>query len=144
MTIPVVLTINGDQLTGDLYNRAEIAAADATDENGDVLVGVVDGDSTPDSDQTNDMYVTDNDIDGNGMAGEDEDDHDPAMITLAEFDLALTKQLVGTGPWKPGDEAIFQITVTNQGDLTAYNVNLIDYAESGLNYLPSNAFNTLE
>ncbi|MBK8704930.1 MAG: hypothetical protein IPN33_16055, partial [Saprospiraceae bacterium] len=52
-----------------------------------------DEDSTPDSNPDNDLYLQDNHIDGNGLEGGDEDDHDQATVIIEAFDLALVKLL---------------------------------------------------
>ena len=56
-TIQVELTIDEDAIPGTLTNFAEIASGYPVDENGDEItsgIGLVDGDSTPDTDNTND------------------------------------------------------------------------------------------
>jgi uncharacterized repeat protein (TIGR01451 family) len=69
-----------------MINFAEISGV-ATDENGNPQV---DFDSSPDANPNNDLYLQDNYIDGNGLAGGDEDDHDAAEIITQFFDLACT------------------------------------------------------
>ncbi|MEZ5039123.1 MAG: T9SS type A sorting domain-containing protein [Saprospiraceae bacterium] len=49
------------------------------------------------------------------------------------FDLALTKELISAGPFFPGDQVSFLIAVTNQGNIDATNVEIIDYIPTGLN-----------
>ena len=54
---------------------------------------------------------------------------------IPDFDLALTKQLntaVTPGPFSPGSAVTFSITVYNQGDVPAYNVEITDYIPTGL------------
>ncbi|MCO6487529.1 MAG: DUF11 domain-containing protein [Phaeodactylibacter sp.] len=97
-----------------LVNRAEVGAASNT-------MGIPDKDSTP----------------GNGAAGPNEDDYDDATINIIqdEFDLALTKELNASltpGPFVPGNAVTFRLTVTNQGDLVAQNIQLRDYVPIGL------------
>ncbi|MCB0581790.1 MAG: DUF11 domain-containing protein, partial [Phaeodactylibacter sp.] len=97
-----------------LVNRAEVGAASNT-------MGIPDKDSTP----------------GNGAAGPNEDDYDDATINIIqdEFDLALTKELNASltpGPFVPGNAVTFRLTVTNQGDLVAQNIQLRDYVPLGL------------
>jgi hypothetical protein len=71
-----------------LLNKAEISKTSDKDNNGNPLVDI---DSTPD-DIDNDVFVTDDDISGNGKSGGDEDDHDPAEVKIKQiFDLALLK-----------------------------------------------------
>ncbi len=119
----------------EVVNYAEITSAK------DVLGNdQLDGDSAPDSDPNNDNYLQDNEIDGNGLAGGDEDDHDGATITVASFDLALYKQL---GPGEdavvvPGDVVTFQIVVINQGDITANNIEIADSIPAGMTLMDAN------
>lgn len=74
---------------------------------------------------------------GNGSAGPNEDDYDGATIQVQQqfFDLSLSKSLKTSatpGPFVPGDEVIFQITVTNEGSILAQNVQIRDYFPSSL------------
>ena len=111
-------------------NWAEISSDDGNDV-----------DSTPDANQANDNQpaapgdptddVTDN------TAG-DEDDHDPAPITVEFFDLALTKVYTsdtlgdtGDGIIAQGSDVTFTITVTNQGDIDASSFEVTDYLPAG-------------
>jgi hypothetical protein len=75
-----------------LVNRAEISGTADKDNNG---VALVDIDSTPDQIVGNDAggvpgSPTDDKLDGNGT--DDEDDADPAQITVQKYDLALVKK----------------------------------------------------
>ncbi|MCB9290108.1 MAG: DUF11 domain-containing protein [Lewinellaceae bacterium] len=97
-----------------LNNSAEVGAASNS-------YGLGDRDSTP----------------GNGPAGPNEDDYDSASITVIqdEFDLSLTKELntsLTPGPFVPGSTVTFRITVANEGDLAAQNVQVLDYIPLGL------------
>ncbi|MCB0550755.1 MAG: DUF11 domain-containing protein [Phaeodactylibacter sp.] len=84
--------------------------------------GLNDADSTP----------------GNGAAASNEDDFDSAGINITvppRFDLAMRKQLrtsITPGPFFPGSQVAFRITVTNQGNVDAYNVQITDYIPAGL------------
>ncbi|PID34585.1 MAG: hypothetical protein CR971_02485, partial [candidate division SR1 bacterium] len=63
----------------------------------------------------------------------DEDDHDIAVIkveTPKVYDLALRKIVISKGPFRAGDEVRFNITVYNQGEVDAKNIEVVDY---GLN-----------
>src|SRR5690606_22948574 len=90
-----------------IVNYGEIAAASNSQ-------GLNDADSTP----------------GNGAAGPGEDDYDDSSITISaapRFDLALRKQLktsVTPGPFSPGSLVTFRITVFNQGNIPAYNIQI--------------------
>jgi len=78
----------------------------------------------------------DNDING-VKGGFDEDDHDGDIIYLCDpdavHDLALTKVRSGAGitEYCPGNDVMFIITVTNQGSVSAYNTEIIDYIPDG-------------
>jgi len=48
------------------------------------------------------------------------------------FDLALIKELTSAGPFNPGDDIIFTITVTNQGTIDATSFELTDYIPAGM------------
>ncbi len=113
-----------------LVNFAEISAS--TDTSGFVQIDI---DSDPDNNPDNDTYLIDNDIDGNGKAQGDEDDHDPASVKLKEFDLALYKQIIGNQLVAPGDTVSFKITVVNQGTIDAANVKVTDYIPSDMTLL---------
>lgn len=91
-------------------------------------------DSNPDDNPDNDT-VGGNDITDN--SNNDEDDHDPETITVPEpgtFDLALIKKLKAGQSSKVlvGSSVTFTITVFNQGEVPAYNVDVIDYIPNGL------------
>lgn len=103
-------------------NIAEISDFDDADGN---FINPNDFDSTDDS-NNDDVIGGDNEIDNNGF---DEDDHDPADVDI--FDLALDKNLVSTGAFEPGDVVQFDITVTNQGNVVANNVEVVDYIQCG-------------
>ena len=48
------------------------------------------------------------------------------------FDLALTKTLASNGPFMQDSVVVFDLTVHNQGNMTAYNIELVDYVPFGL------------
>ncbi len=124
--IDITLTADADITPGDHVNWAEISADDGDDV-----------DSTPNDTQTDDNQPenpgdpTDDVIDN---TDEDEDDHDPALVTVANFDLALRKTLQdGSNPTVAiGDTVTWTITVFNQGNVNATNINIIDYLPTGL------------
>ncbi|MCP3883553.1 MAG: DUF11 domain-containing protein, partial [Sulfitobacter sp.] len=69
---------------------------------------------------------------GDGAAGTDEDDHDPAQITVNQtFDLALTKT-TGSTMVSLGQDVSYTITVINQGTLDATNIQVSDYIPTGM------------
>jgi len=125
--LSMTCTITSLPASGTVENFAEISAADDdTDPSNDPPT---DADSTPDDDDGNDGPVTDDDTDNSNG---DEDDHDPASFPVEEFDLALIKTLSSAGPFAPGDDITYTITVTNQGNVDAYQVELVDYVPVGL------------
>jgi len=117
-----------DAATGSLTNFAEIGSF--TDEDGNPQTDV---DSTPDNNAGNDGSVSDDEINN---ANGDEDDHDPATISLDDkvYDLALTKSLAFGQPSTVGvgDAVNYTITVYNQGSEAVSNVSVNDYFPSGL------------
>ena len=115
---------------GASVNRAEVSVDDGDDI-----------DSTPDTNANNDNQPatpgapTDNVIDNSGG---DEDDHDIAGVTVAEYDLALTKVYTSdsfgnaTDSYiQNGSDVTFTIEVTNQGTLDANNFAVTDYLPAG-------------
>ncbi len=108
-----------------------------------------DEDSTPDNDPSNDAggnpnTGSDNSLTGNGTGSNgdtnpntDEDDHDPELIRVV--DLALKKSIVTQGPYDYGDDIEFSITVYNQGNIQATDIEVNDYIPDGFMYLASNA-----
>ena len=107
-------------------------SATLTDEFGDPQT---DFDSTPDT-NNDDLLTQDNEIDGDGMNGEDEDDHDIASVTIETFDLALIKLLADDQPMnvEPGDTIHYTIRVINQGDIAADNIVIHDYVPGNMTY----------
>ncbi|MBK8734950.1 MAG: DUF11 domain-containing protein [Saprospiraceae bacterium] len=127
----ISFTIDANFQGTTLRNWAEISAATNALNQPDI-------DSDPDvtnfnqTGETNDLN-DDNVISQNGKTGGDEDDHDPAEITVSQvFDLALKKTLSSAGPFTPGSTVNFEIKIYNQGTITATNVNVTDYIPTGL------------
>ena len=94
-----------------------------------------DVDSTPDDDRTNDAggevnTATDDIIDQ--VPPVDEDDEDPAIVSVQFFDLALVNVLVTDGDVMPGDSVSTKITVFNQGDVPADSIRIYAYIPDGL------------
>ncbi|GAB2558358.1 SdrD B-like domain-containing protein [Spirosoma areae] len=131
-------TVNAG-ITGQFVNRAEISGNS----------GGNDIDSNPDSDPANDAggapnSPADDVITGNGTGtpgdtnpATDEDDADPALITVIPapaFDLALRKTLAPgqAASVTPGSSVTFTVTVVNQGNVLASTINLVDYIPAGL------------
>jgi len=152
LVVNISLQVNEFANDGDMINYAEITSA--SNENGEVTN---DHDSNFDNDPSNDpggMVNSDADNylngDGTGIPGDnisftDEDDHDPAILFLdvepaPEFDLALTKSLAPNQNLmvEPGDLISYMITVFNQGNITATNINVVDYIPAGLTLADAN------
>ena len=128
---------SGQYLTG-WDNCAEIFAFQ--DENGNYIT-TEDKDSTADAVSTNDaggqvFSAADNFVDGDGtgsigdgVAATDEDDHDCERLPI--FDLALKKEVFTTAPYVYGQDVQFNITVCNQGNIIANNIDVTDYIPAG-------------
>ena len=143
VNLDVILTIDSNFSGISIRNWAEIQ--DASDIDGGATA--TDVDSTPngtnfnETGETNDL--TDDDVtDEDGKNGGDEDDHDPAEIAVTPvFDLALRKTRVGPATILPGDDVTFTITITNQGVITAVNIQLADYIPAGFSLSPNDTNN---
>lgn len=59
---------------------------------------------------------------------------DIGLTSDLQFDLALMKQVVGNPFVRFGDEVEFKIEVTNQGNISAKDIEIIDYIPSGLTF----------
>jgi len=111
-TISLSYTIDATFMGTSLINIAQITA-----DNGDDI------DSDPNSDENTD------DLDD----GIDDDDEDQVTVNVGQnYDLALTKNLISTGPFSPGDNVTFELTVFNEGSLIASGIEVLDIAPSGL------------
>ncbi len=141
MTIPLVLEVISTDDQDGWLNIAEIFAAE--DDNGidrtdDDVDSQYDGDSTndiggtPETDE--DDHIDDDGMDSDGDGITDEDDHDPELIKV--FDLALKKELITDPPYSYGQDLIFEITVCNQGNTVAKDIEITDYVPDGLEYNP--------
>ncbi|MCR9290331.1 MAG: gliding motility-associated C-terminal domain-containing protein [Bacteroidetes bacterium] len=119
-----------------LVNLAEISSA--TDINGNATIDV---DSDMDDNFSNDTYLIDNYIDGNGKNGGDEDDHDQAEVMYEVFDLAIRKTYDDAAPIAHGDTIEYTITVFNQGTIPAQDIEIYDYIPDGMAYNPLVDFN---
>lgn len=124
ITLDYFAKIAADATGSEIVNIAEISNAEAVGQ-----PGILDYDSTADSDWQNDIggvpsSLTDNEINDHGVV--DEDDSDPAVIRLEIFDLALIKT-TDTKEFNAGDIVDYDITIFNQGTITANNIEIIDY-----------------
>jgi len=101
-------------------------------------------DSTPGSNSADENNVLpgdpdDDNADGGGPdAGEDEDDHDPATVPVV--DIALAKSTMQTGPFSYGSIVLYQVEVTNQGNVDLNDIEVTDYIPCGLAF-PSSLIN---
>ena len=139
-SLTLQMRIKSDFRGKEIINLAEISKDNAAE------YGLVDKDSTPDQNKDNDCFLRDNlhIINGNGKAGSstnctpatDEDDHDGESLQFLDqiYDLALTKQIKAPvkHAYALGDELTFVITVHNQGELIARNIEVTDYLPEGL------------
>ena len=116
--VPILLTIDPGFMGTSLVNNAQIIADDGNDV-----------DSTPgDNSQPNDLPDDDDLFETDGG-----DDEDPEEIIIEQiYDLALIKTEVSVGPYMPGDDVTFDITVCNQGTLDAANIQIADNIPPGL------------
>ena len=140
-TVTLTARIKPDFSGTDILNLAEISK----DNSGEY--GTTDKDSTPDKTKNNDCFLEGKHlITGNGKAGSvancnettDEDDHDGVRFPVRDpkkpiYDLALTKQVKAPrkNSYSLGDELTFVITVHNQGELVARNIEVTDYLPKG-------------
>jgi len=91
----------------------------------------LDPDSSPDFNRSNDAggavsTASDNAINGDGSgtplsssAATDEDDHDPVLIQIASYDLALKIETVVASAAAPGQPYTVRVTIENQGGTPA-------------------------
>ncbi|MEM7134157.1 MAG: SdrD B-like domain-containing protein [Chloroflexota bacterium] len=132
--LTITLRISDTAALGPLDNYAEIVTAS------DLPAGppAQDMDSAPDTINGNDPLV-DDEILNDGTT--DQDDHDIASVTIARFDLALIKEYVSDtsrdgnstdGIIGIGDQVVFRMTVTNQGDVPAYDIRVTDHNPEGI------------
>ncbi|MBK7226104.1 MAG: hypothetical protein IPH96_12110 [Saprospiraceae bacterium] len=95
-------------------------------------------DSTPDDDATNDIGGdpnTSNDDRTDDDGTEDEDDHDGAVPQV--FDLALVKRTAQVIPVRVGDDVTFTLTVLNQGNVVAQNIEVNEYIPRDISLSPA-------
>ena len=124
-----------------IRNLAEISKDNSADYN------TTDNDSTPDSDVNNDCFREGHLVTGNGKLAQaqgcsdatDEDDHDGVDFTVtpkipeAKYDLALTKKIFNPkATYLTGERLSFEITLYNQGNKEAKNIEVTDYLPNGL------------
>ncbi|MEM7130360.1 MAG: SdrD B-like domain-containing protein [Chloroflexota bacterium] len=132
--LTITLRISDTAALGQLDNYAEIVTASETPAGPPAR----DVDSAPDTINGNDPLI-DDEIDDDGTT--DQDDHDIASVTVGRFDLALIKEYISDtsrdgnstdGIIGIGDQVLFRMTVTNQGDVPAYDIRVTDYNPEGI------------
>jgi len=141
-----------DPTTMSTVNYAEIGAAD--DDANPMTPPPTDADSTPDDNPTNDAGGTPGGPDDDATAGDgsgtpldgtdtgDEDDHDPAAVSVSTFDLALAKMYDSfldndaSTVISPGDDIRYTITIYNQGTVDATDIVVADHVPSGMMFMP--------
>jgi gliding motility-associated-like protein/uncharacterized repeat protein (TIGR01451 family) len=128
-SLNVVLTLSPSFTGNSINNFAEISSAD--NDNNPNNGSPVDIDSPHNNNPADDVVGGDNVIDNTGG---DSDDHDGATIGVSIFDLALVKMLApGQATAVPVNSTInFRIKVTNQGNIAAQNVQIVDFLPVGL------------
>ena len=126
---------DGGEVNWDNY----VEITGAKDSNGTVADSW-DADSTPGSDAAHERAIKpedsdDDNIDGHFIPdGTDEDDHDPAGIHV--LDLALTKTTDAVAPYQYDQIVDFTLTIYNQGNEIAHDIEVVDYVPDGFIYLP--------
>ncbi|MEM7128147.1 MAG: SdrD B-like domain-containing protein [Chloroflexota bacterium] len=141
-TVDIVLTA-GASTSGTYTNTAEIASYSSTVTDG-AGNDLPDADSDPDTNNSEDPVKDDViDEDGKNNATDDEDDHDPASVTVSTtpiYDLALIKTVDAQSdtPLAVGSTVTFTIQVMNQGTATATNPEIVDYVPTGLTVADAN------
>jgi uncharacterized repeat protein (TIGR01451 family) len=118
--------------TGEVLLTVNVADCGA-DQTTFFNVGVASGTPPGTNDPLTDTTTNGSDPDPNGDGVPDEDDVTPISIDVV-FDLALRKQAALNSPTvlNPGDQIAFVIEVFNQGDISADNIEIVDYVPDGL------------
>jgi len=120
VTTQIVLTIDPTFQETSTINFAQITADDGDD---------IDSDPDVLEDISMDDFSEDNDLDETDGG----DDEDPEEIVIEQiYDLALIKTETNSGPYAPGDDVTYTLTVVNQGTLDGGAVTLVDYIPSGM------------
>ena len=127
-TIDINFIVDGS-VTGLITNRAEISSDDGSDV-----------DSTPDETDGNDAFSGDDNLNGTGL--DDEDDDDPASITVTETvlpDLFVTKTPDG-GVYLSGNEVVRVINYGNNGPADVTGAFLNDILPANFTANPAISF----
>ena len=134
-SFPISFTIN-EGAQSPITNIAEISADSGED--CDSTPSSTNGD-TPGEQAGN---IVDGSIGTGCDEGGDEDDHDPEIITFDEpiYDLALVKEYNGIDDLQAGGSVVFDIVVTNQGNIDSGSVTVTDYIPSELTLVAGNGW----
>lgn len=127
-TTSIVLRVVDTRAAGALTNRAEISAFQ-----GATGLAATDVDSTPDNNPNNDGPEVNDQVDGNGVPPNDQDDADLETVTVGSFDVALAKTTPATAV-SAGQVVPFTLTVTNQSTNSVNDVDLADTIPTGYEY----------
>ncbi|MEP7196823.1 MAG: SdrD B-like domain-containing protein [Saprospiraceae bacterium] len=82
-----------------------------------------------------DNSIDDDGFDTDGDGVKDEDDQDPAMLSLVDF--ALRKELSPSSRASIGDTLEYIITVFNQGNIESGSISIVDYLTPAFQFIPS-------
>ena len=143
----IKLRINNDFTGKSLTNEVEISKAD--DDSNPANTPPVDVDGVIDNNQSNNGTTKDDvtNEDNKANASNDLDNADIDRIDVLQkpvlnpiFDLAIRKNMIGTGPFKAGDAVPFEIVVFNQGTAAAFNVEVTDYIPTGMSLVAGNGW----
>ncbi len=136
--IPIVLDVAAGWDGTTLLNTAEISPFDNDTDpgNGDSAATPLDFpelDSTPDTDNSD--VLVDDEIDSNptGVPA-DEDDHDVASVPVMDLALIKTRSAGQTLVIDPTAPVFFDITVKNQGQTDATDIQVADNIPAGMAY----------
>ena len=129
--VTITYTVDTDFMETSITNNAEIESqedingprADDDSVSGDQDGSIVDG-------EDNDTAETNGD-----------DDYDPETIVIDVVDFALTKSTPGFGPFLPGDQIPFDVTLYNQGTVAAAEVMIFDHIPAGLDFIDDAVLN---
>ncbi|MBK9565291.1 MAG: DUF11 domain-containing protein [Saprospiraceae bacterium] len=141
-TISIVLNLEMSSGATAWDNFAEITSAT------DAIGGpVTDADSRPDNNPNNDGggqigSPADDFVLGNGTGTPggnnpltDEDDHDGARPRIVDIALRKVTHPSTPGPYRYGDVVSFNVELTNQGNVTLYDIDVVDYIPCGFTYV---------
>ncbi len=133
-SVDVDIRINADFEGSTLVNNAEILIDGGDD---------IDSQTGDNANDPPDIANDDSLVDGNGdsdVQDPQDDDYDPAVIVVNQsFDLALRKEVKAGAiqSFAAGDMVTFDITVYNQGTITATDVVLHEYVPSAMTIVDS-------